>query len=83
MTTSLQRIFIAADYGKGFGKSLALDDDILVIGSDDRTYMFSLQNDASGEVFKFDQKPNDTHEISDGMLITSNQDEFGVTIFDC
>jgi hypothetical protein len=69
----------------GYGKSLALDNGILVVGSDDRTYIFDLQNGAIGEEIYLDQKPNDTHEISNGMLVTSNQDVFGVTIlnFNC
>ena len=80
---SLQKTFNSAEYGNGFGKSLALDNDILVVGSDDRTYMFSLRADAIAEVFSLDQEPDDTHEISDGMMVTSNQNEFGVTIVDC
>jgi hypothetical protein len=80
---SLQKTFNSADYGNGFGKSLALDNGILVVGSDNRTYMFSLQNDAIAEVFSLDQNPDDTHEISDGTMVTSNQNEFGVTIVDC
>ncbi|KAL3808827.1 hypothetical protein ACHAXA_000010 [Cyclostephanos tholiformis] len=80
---SLQQTFNSANYAKDFGKSLALDNDILVVGSDDRTYIFDLQNGAIGEEFSLDQKPNDTHEISNGILVTSNQDVFGVTIVDC
>jgi hypothetical protein len=44
--------------------------------------MFSLRNDAIGKNLK-DKKPNDTHDLSDGMLVASNQDELGVTIYDC
>jgi hypothetical protein len=80
---ALQQTFDSADYEIGFGKTLALDNEILVVGSDDRTYMFSLQNDAFVEVFALDQKPGDTHEISNGMIVTSNQDVFNVTIIDC
>ncbi|KAL3796462.1 hypothetical protein ACHAW5_000497 [Stephanodiscus triporus] len=63
---AVQQTFDSADYEIGFGKTLALDNEILVVGSDNRTYMFSLQNDAFVEVYALDQKPDDTHEISNG-----------------
>jgi hypothetical protein len=68
----------------GYGKSLALDDGILVVGSDEGAFIFDLQNDhITEQELKLDQKPNDAYEISDGMLVASDQDVFGVTILDC
>ncbi|KAL7540796.1 hypothetical protein ACHAXR_010384, partial [Thalassiosira sp. AJA248-18] len=56
---TLLREFEASQYGEGFGSSLAIDQDILVVGGGGRTMIFSLDSDIWEELLTVDAREID------------------------
>ncbi|KAL7478761.1 hypothetical protein ACHAW6_004519 [Cyclotella cf. meneghiniana] len=74
-TFSSTQFIDSSDYGEGFGRSISIDEGILVVGSNNYTHVFSLQeNGRWDEMLVLDQS-FDHYQISGRALVAATRTE--------
>ncbi|KAL7519192.1 hypothetical protein ACHAWX_003982, partial [Stephanocyclus meneghinianus] len=72
------------DYGEGFGRSLSIDEGILVVGSNNYTHVFSVQDHGRWEEMLVLDQSFDHYQISGRALVAANRTEaVAMTIDNC
>ena len=84
---TLIHFFNSSEYGDGFGYNLAMDNGILVVGSQNHTHIFSLQDDGIGfleeELLDLDQSYRDYQLSGRTLIAASERGLYSMDIKDC